>query len=315
MPLWVDRLFLVKANSTHRIFSPAKVNLMLSVTGKRKDGFHELVSLVVPLTFGDYLTIERIENSTDRILTCSDSSVPVGEGNLVLQAAEKFLAEMGNPCGLEIHLEKHIPMEAGLGGGSSNVASTLLGLNRMFENALSHEQLASLATEIGSDCPLFLDRGPVIIRGRGERVEALVQGEAARLAGLKIALFRPNLGISTPWAYRQLAKRPELYEDAQLAEDRLNRWKFGELSLPELLFNSFEKPVFAKYLAFPALFQSIEEKLNLHCLLSGSGSCCFAMLPDSQDEDALKALVREAFGSEEGFFHTCEVLVALGEIG
>jgi len=285
---------------------------MLSITGKRDDGFHDLVSLVVPLTFGDYLTIERTKLSDDRILTCTDSSVLTGADNMVLKAAEKFLSEIGSPCGLKIHLEKHIPMEAGLGGGSSNAAATLFGLNMLFEKILSHDKLLGMAAEVGSDCALFLKRGPVIMRGRGEQLESLGDEELEKLAGQKIALFKPNLGISTPWAYGALAKQSEHYEDAQLAENRLDDWKRGKLPLSFLLFNSLEKPIFEKYLPFPALFQKIGESLKLPCLMSGSGSCCFALLSDSRKEAALKALVFDAFGPES-FFQICEVSNRIGE--
>ena len=146
----VDNVMHVKANSTMRLFSPAKVNLHLAVTGKRDDGFHELISLVSPISFGDYLTVTRLNPPAGIEFSCSDESVPTGEANLVVQAARAFLDSVDSSDGLKIHLEKLIPMEAGLGGGSSNAATTLLILNELFGEPKDVGGLSQLAENLGS---------------------------------------------------------------------------------------------------------------------------------------------------------------------
>lgn len=296
----------VKTNSTKRLFSPAKVNLFLAVTGKRDDGFHDLVSLVAPLDFGDFLEVTLSDSPGSVQFTCSEPAVPLGADNLVVQAAEAFRRVTGTERGLRIHLEKHIPMEAGLGGGSSNAATTLLALNKLVDEPLEMEALSELAATLGSDCPLFLHRVPLIMRGRGELIEPLSADVSASLCGQMVALFKPSIGISTPWAYGVLAQHPGWYADAVELEKQLEAWKQGELPLEALLHNSFERPVFEKFVAFPALFDRIRSELGLHPLMSGSGSSCFALLPELAMQETLEALVVDAF-SELGFFKVCRI--------
>ena len=289
-----------------RLFSPAKVNLLLAVTGKRDDGFHNLVSLVAPLDFGDYLDVSMGDSAGPIRFTCSDSTVPLGADNLVVKAAEAFRAAAGTELSLTIHLEKHIPMEAGLGGGSSNAATTLLALNELFDDPLDIDRLSGLAADLGSDCPLFLHQAPLIMRGRGEQIELLSDEASQRLRGQALAIFKPSIGISTAWAYGALANSGDYYANAEDVESRLGDWKAGDLPLAALLYNSFEAPVFEKFVAFPALFERIRSELGLQPLMSGSGSSCLVVLPDLEMQEPLEALVKDAF-SESAFFKVCRV--------
>lgn len=296
----------VKANSTIRLFSPAKVNLLLAVIDKRDDGFHDLVSLISPVSFGDYVSISLLEEPESIDLICNSPSISTGESNLVVKAAKAFLGKVGLQAGLRIELEKNIPMEAGLGGGSSNAATTLLILNLLFNEPLKLDDLSSLASELGSDCPLFLHRQPLLMRGRGERIEFLKKELTDSLEGRKLAIFKPSFGVSTSWAYSQLAKVPERFGDGDLLERDIEKWMVGDLPLFYLLKNSFEAPVFDKFLSLPALFNLIEETTGFHCLMSGSGSCCFAFVDNEEDIRQLKALVRDAWGNDS-FFEMCEL--------
>jgi 4-diphosphocytidyl-2-C-methyl-D-erythritol kinase len=289
-----------------RLFSPAKVNLLLAVTGKREDGFHELVSLVSPVNFGDFLTISLSDQAGEIALSCTNAEVPVGECNLVVRAAKAFLDRQSIKQGLSIHLEKHIPMEAGLGGGSSNASTTLLLLNELFGKPLSLFELTEMAAQLGSDCPLFLRKEPVLMRGRGETIEELSPSVLKNLSGREIALFKPWIGISTAWAYQSLASSDGTYAQSEEVESRLRDWKAGKLPLNQLMFNSFEDPVFRKFPAFPALFSQIEEELGLKCLLSGSGSACLVLLDDPEKKVKLHGIVKEALG-DEVFFQMCKL--------
>lgn len=286
------------------MFSPAKVNLLLAVTGKRPDGFHDLISLVSPVSFGDELEIGLVFNSGDLKLSCTDSSVPVGEENLVVRAARAFLEAINADQGISIRLEKHIPMEAGLGGGSSNAATTLLLLNSLFSHPLKKSELTGLASGLGSDCPLFLERAPVIMRGRGEVIESLSVAQISQLSGLNLAIFKPSIGISTPWAYGELA-RGKAYAEASSVESWLENWKSGELGLDELICNSFEAPIFQKFPAFPLLFEEIRDTLGLRCLVSGSGSACFTLMKELDQVEKLRKIVENAFGAG-CFFEVCQ---------
>ena len=221
------------------IAAPAKLNLFLAVTGRRADGFHDLVSVVATLDFGDTL---RVEPAASLELSCDDPAVPADESNLVLVAARAFAAASGWRGGARFVLQKRVPAGAGLGGGSSDAAAALVALNRMAgpSFALPGARLAEVAASVGSDCPLFLDGGPQVMRGRGERLEALPARAAARLAGRRVLVFKPGFGISTPWAYGRLAAAvPGSYLASAEAEARLRNWVDDAAAPAErLLFNS-----------------------------------------------------------------------------
>src|SRR5512137_1804266 len=151
--------------------SPCKVNLLLNILGKRPDGFHELETVMHPVALCDRLVFERGGQGIQ--LTCSDPALPTDSGNLVHRAAAQFLQAAGIGEGVCIHLEKRIPLAAGLGGGSGNAATTLLGLNELFGHPLGPAQLHTLAAALGSDVPFFLQSKPALATGRGEKVESL----------------------------------------------------------------------------------------------------------------------------------------------
>jgi len=184
--------------------SPCKVNLLLNILGKRADGFHALESVMHPVPFYDRLAFERKGSGIE--LTCSDPTLPTDRRNLVYRAAESFLGAAKRNEGLRIHLEKKIPLAAGLGGGSANAAVTLLGLNEIFDWALAPEVLSSIAATLGSDVPFFLQERPAIATGRGELIQPVPFFAAMR--GAAFLLVHPGFGISTAWAYGQLARFP-----------------------------------------------------------------------------------------------------------
>src|SRR6185295_17620749 len=166
---------------------PAKLNLLLAVTGRRPDGFHELVSVVAPVEFGDTLTVEP---AAEFSLSCDDPTLPTDASNLVLKAAQAFRTATGWKGGARFALAKRIPMAAGLGGGSSDAAAALSALNQLAGGTLSAPALAQVAAEVGSDCALFLPGGPVVMRGRGERVERLREAAATGLRGRRVLIFK-----------------------------------------------------------------------------------------------------------------------------
>ncbi len=289
------------------MFCPAKVNLLLAVTGQRTDGFHELISLVAPVSFGDDLLVSVLAQPRTLELVCDDDRVPLDQTNMVMRAAREFLKISGHEEGLRFELTKRIPVEAGLGGGSSDAAGALLLLNALFDDPLSMDTLDEIARQLGSDCPLFLRREPVIVRGRGEAIEVLGGSQKGDLEGRWVALFKPMFGINTAWAYHQLATtKPSAYADPGEVEDRLTAWKAGRLELEALLCNNFEIPVFEKFIALPALLGQIQEELHLPCAMSGSGSSCFALMSDFSKGAALTKLVKQAWG-EDAFLQFCQL--------
>lgn len=279
------------------VFCPAKLNLFLAITERRADGFHNLVSVVVTLDWGDTLTVRPTPGGAEKLaLTCDDPAVPVDGSNLVLKAARAFAAATGWIGPVDFALTKRIPMGAGLGGGSSDGAGALRALNELAGRPLTSEALRTLAAGLGSDCPLFLDGGPLVMRGRGERLESWA-ALAPRFAGRRVLVFKPSFGVATPWAYARLAAgAPASYLPPAEAEARLAAWVESGAPLEALLFNNMEPPVFAKYPALPVLAAQLQADFGLAVRMSGSGSACYALLADDAPVDAITAAIRRAWG-------------------
>lgn len=278
--------------------SPAKLNLFLAITGRREDGFHNLVSVATTVEFGDTLTVEPRKSGFS--MECDEPALEIDETNLVLRAADAFAEAARWIGGAHFKLEKRIPMGAGLGGGSSNATTALLALNDLAGLPLGGEEIMRIAARLGSDCALFLQDEPVIMRGRGESVQPLPPQAADRLRGRRVLIFKPSFGISTVWAYRQLAAgAPASYLPAAEAETRLGLW-VDNATAPgeELLFNNMEAPAFTKFVALPAALACLREEFDLAPRMSGSGSACFAFLPEGAPIAAITKRIRELWGPE-----------------
>lgn len=277
-------------------FAPAKINLMLAITGVRADGFHNLVSLVAPLNFGDHLWMETPAGLDGDELRCDFPGVPTDGTNLVMKAAAIFRREHPDTPFVRFILDKRTPHGAGLGGGSSDAAAALLLLNDATGRPFSPEKLAALAAELGSDCPLFLDGAPVIMRGRGERVEKLSASEKTALNGRRLLLFKPDFGVSTVEAYKAMKADGGMYCAEIEAETALKAWRLMPAKAPLPLYNNMERAVFAKHLALPALLDDLRARFGLAPRMSGSGSACFAFLPAGFDAAPVVAAIRAAWG-------------------
>jgi len=276
--------------------SHCKINLLLNVVGQRDDGFHELEMLMLPVPIFDRLDFELAGGGIE--LTCNQPGIPTDSGNLAWRAAESFAAKAGVAGGVRIHLEKTIPAEGGLGGGSGNAAATLLALNELHGQALGQVELHALAAELGSDVPFFLQSQAVVARGRGEVIEPMAPLTA--LAGKSLLLLRPGFGISTPWAYQRLAKFPEAKTRPLGQADELARRLANGLltKAADAFYNSLEAPVFDK---FPLL-----KLMKLHALangaeaalMCGSGSTIFAICPDAATVQSLGRAIESEFGRQ-----------------
>lgn len=275
------------------IFSPAKINLYLAVTGRRADGFHDLVSVAAPLEFGDTLVTEEAAGFS---LECDRPDVPVDGSNLILKAAAAFAAATGWKGGAHFKLTKRIPMGAGLGGGSSNAVAALRALNQLAGGVATGGQLAAMAAKLGSDCALFLRNTPVVMRGRGERVEALPETAVRRLSGRRVLLFKPSFSISTPWAYARMVARGTDYLPATEAERRLAAWIGSAAPVEDLLFNNMEPAAFEKFVALPVMLERLRRDFGLAARMSGSGSACFALPGDGTVTAPLETRIREGWG-------------------
>jgi 4-diphosphocytidyl-2-C-methyl-D-erythritol kinase len=248
-----------------------------------------------PIALFDRITFERDGDSLQ--LTCSEPSLPTDSRNLVYRAAQLFLEVAQITTGVRLHLEKHIPLAAGLGGGSGNAATTLTGLNELFGEPLSSERLQDLAALLGSDVPFFLQSKPALGTGRGEQIRALKPFPA--LARAAFLLIHPGFGISTPWAYQNLARFPQAINGQPgRALKLITLLETSNLKSAGVEFyNSLEAPVLHKY----PLLTLFQEFLRSHgaaaTLMSGSGSTTFAVCENTEAAERLLERFKSKFGS------------------
>jgi 4-diphosphocytidyl-2-C-methyl-D-erythritol kinase len=182
---------------TIAVRAPAKINLFLRVVGRRRDGYHEIYSLIQTVNLFDEIELTTKASGID--LTCDVPGLPVDESNLVCRACRLLQEHTRLDGGVDIRLRKRIPIGSGLGGGSSDAAATLKGIRELYGLRLSDGELARIGSRIGSDVPLFFSRGQALISGRGEVVE-----ETSLPTDYRVALVVPDFSVSTSWAYSQL---------------------------------------------------------------------------------------------------------------
>ncbi|HEY2574292.1 MAG TPA: 4-(cytidine 5'-diphospho)-2-C-methyl-D-erythritol kinase [Verrucomicrobiaceae bacterium] len=272
--------------------APAKINLHLRILGRRDDGFHELETRICPISLADKI---RLETRTDGKvkLTCADPTVPADESNLALRALRAFEAATGIRRGWNIDLQKTIPSGAGLGGGSSDAAAVLRGLNESCDHSLPAEVLYGLAAGLGSDVPFFLHGKTCDARGRGEAVIPV-----AFPWQLPVVLVKPRFGISTPWAYERWQESREL--PGVLYAPQLCPWG--------VMVNHLERPVFEKWTMLAALKTWLLDQAETRAaLMSGSGSTLFAVAQDGASAEAL-AQRAQAWCGDTTWVHVAQTL-------
>lgn len=274
--------------------SPCKVNLLLNILGRRADGFHELETVMQPVNYCDELAFER--GGSGVRLSCSDATLPTDARNLVFRAAANFLAAANISDGVKIHLEKKIPLAAGLGGGSGNAATTLLALNELFGQPLSLAKLDELAAALGSDIPFFLYGKPALATGRGEKVESLENFPA--LASKAFFLIYPGFGIATPWAYQNLARfSAALNGEKGRAQKLISLLQTADLkTAAREFYNSLEAPALDKFPVLALYQEFLREHGALAALMSGSGSTTFAITENLAAAESLVGKFKSKFG-------------------
>jgi 4-diphosphocytidyl-2-C-methyl-D-erythritol kinase len=273
-----------------------KVNLLLNVLGRRADGFHALETVMHPVPLHDRLSFSKISSGLQ--LACSDPGLPTDSSNLVWRAAAEFFKKTGITEGVEIHLWKRIPVAAGLGGGSGNAAATLLGLNELFGHPLDIAQLSALAASLGSDIPFFLQSRPALATGRGEEISP-VDNLLPALRGAFLVMVHPGFGVSTPWAYRNLANFPGAVNGKPGGANALLQELQGAglARAGHLFYNALELPVFRKFPLLGLFKEFFLEHGAPAALMSGSGSTVFALETKREPAEKLLEQFEARFGT------------------
>ena len=289
-----------KTPTVVNVRTPAKINLTLAVLDRRPDGYHEIESLVTPVGLYDDLSLRDLGDGQIR-LVCDGLAVPTGPENLVYRAAERLADRTPSRPGVEIRLTKRIPIGAGLGGGSSDAAATLVGLNRLWDLGLDRSTLAAVAADLGSDVPLFLDGGSVVIRGRGERVEPVELGWSGW-----VVLVVPPFGMSTAAVY----ERWEPVGSPPRSADEVVRAGSSGKGLDELLFNMLERPAFALEPRLAGLHAGMIAMGAPRVRMSGSGATLFALFDEAGPAESFAAEVTQRLGVDAHMVRTttCEHL-------
>jgi len=263
--------------------SHAKINIFLDVLKKRPDGYHEINTLFAPLELHDKITLEK--TSTVITVSCNDESVPLDHTNLAVKAAALFFGHAGIDSGVKISIEKNIPVAAGLGGGSSNAAATLTGLNAIFDAPFSDDELRGIAKDLGADVPFFIDSVPTYARGIGEEFTA-----KATLPEMQILLVNPDFEVSAAWAYSNLLLS-NLVNEVKYTHETFSTAR----AVATMLRNTLEPPVIKKHPVINKIKRTLVEEGALGALMSGSGPTVFGIFEDREKATAAKETVQTQY--------------------
>jgi len=262
-----------------KILSPAKINLFLHIVGKRPDGYHNLVSLMCCV--GLYDTVSFDFDTAGISVVCGHPAVPKDNTNLACQAADRFLKKIDKTGGVTISIDKHIPVGAGLGGGSSNAAAVMLGLNRYYGHPLSRDELVAIGLSVGADVPFFIYQKPAVATGVGEKLKPY-----KGLKPLSVLLVYPGFGISTA----------EMYKTINLRLTKCGK-KFNNISfynqgfdIANHLCNDFETVAESRYPEIALIKAELLKHGAEGALMSGSGSSVFGLFVESEK-------ARKAYGA------------------
>jgi 4-diphosphocytidyl-2-C-methyl-D-erythritol kinase len=263
---------------TRTFLAPAKINLCLHVLRRRADGYHELAMLMQRVSLYDRITI-RFRAGTEVRVSCAGVELAPGQRNIAARAAHALLELTGQSVGLDIAVEKRIPVAAGLGGGSSDAATVLMGLNDMLSLGLSDRQLMDLGVTLGADVPFFIFKAPAWATGIGDKLER-VEG----LPPLWYVLVNPGLEVSTAWAYQNL----RLTSPGD--NFRIPRFSGQVGQLVGLLYNDLETVTARRYPLIGEIKERLVDLGSCGALMSGSGSTVFGMF---RDEPSARAAALE----------------------
>jgi len=269
--------------------SPAKINLRLEILRKREDGYHELKTIFQKISLHDTLHFS-LKKGRGISITTDHPRLPVGKTNLIYRAAQSILRRSNYKGGVAIQIEKRIPLGAGLGGGSSNAATTLKGLNQLLETKLSRKELMELGLEIGADVPFFFFKGAALGSGIGERLKKI------EVPNLWFVLIYPNFEVSTQWAYQNFDKR---LSGPTLSKRQHSSWKAKGLTnqqfhinldkflktpkgVSQILLNHLEAVVSKEYPQIDVMKKMFFSAGATAALMTGSGPTVFGLFTEER---------------------------------
>jgi 4-diphosphocytidyl-2-C-methyl-D-erythritol kinase len=258
----------------------AKINLYLDILGRRSDGYHEIESIIQSVRLYDKIIL-RLKGKGIKI-RCTHPEVPLDQENICYRAAEILLTVLGMKQGLEIEIQKNIPIGSGLAGGSADAAATLIGMRKLFQIDIPFSDLSKLALELGSDVPFCLTGGTALVRGRGEKIIPL-----PLLKNVWFILVDPRIPISTSWVYSRL--------EGKLTKKRLNIKLTKELIEEEgmrginkfPLYNKLEEVVIERFPTLRDIKVKLIESGAVGALMTGSGSTVFAVVEDEKRVESI----------------------------
>jgi 4-diphosphocytidyl-2-C-methyl-D-erythritol kinase len=296
---------------SYTLIAPAKINLYLEIISDRPDGYHELAMILQSIGLADEINVQSLSNQTIRV-NCNHPQVPTDKSNLAYRAAElmatQFPQALAQYGGVEITINKHIPVAAGLAGGSTNAAAVLVGIDLLWNLGLTKSELEELGATLGSDVPFCVAGGTVIATGRGEQLSPLPNLDTIYIV---LAKYR-SLEVSTAWAYKtyrqefgssylrdteNLAARAAAVHSAPIVKGILNK-DIGEIA--QKLHNDLERVVLPAYPQVSQLRELFAAQQGvLATMMSGSGPTVFALVESEEQAQAVKLQIRAAVPDQD----------------
>jgi 4-diphosphocytidyl-2-C-methyl-D-erythritol kinase len=284
-----------------KIRAPAKINLRLRVIGKRADGYHLIDTIMLPVSLFDDIEIiagKKIGKKTalkDRLtVSCDNPLVPRGKKNLAYRAALHLLGREKIDRHIHISIHKRIPVGAGLGGGSTDAAATLVGLNRLLRLGYTSKRIEEMALTLGADVPFFVKAVPARARGIGERLSAFRE-----VPRLWLIILYPNFSVSTAWAYRNLSSKLT----KAIANTSMNSWPGSPANLSKLLINDLETVTMGRYPRIGILKEELARQGAVGTLMSGSGSSVFGIFSSRRNAQCAWRRLRKEKGVQAFLVH------------
>ncbi len=304
---------------TYSLIAPAKINLYLEIIGDRPDGFHELAMILQSISLADRIDLQPISIDTISI-RCSHPEVPQDKTNLAYRAAalmaQQFPDAMTKYGGVEITIDKQIPVAAGLAGGSSNAAAVLVGLDLLWQLGLTQDELQALGAQIGSDIPFCIRGGTLLATGRGEVLSPLKNLDHLHVV---LAKYR-NLAISTPWAYKTYRQQfsQSYVSEPQDLQSRRDRVHSGPIvsaimqddgaKIGQLLHNDLEKVALPEYPQILQVREAFASQGVLGTMMSGSGPTVFALTESKEQATAVADAVKQQMADPNLGFWTAQLI-------